>query len=175
VARNDDVLLPHSATPTDTSGAVGNDTLFAVGGLQPCQYLRMPVERLGRTVGEYGTGASVRSLARIRTRGRHGHCLRPSSSIEIRGSVRRPRSGLREGATGRSARRHLCNGSVGHGTNSDERRSWNRQQRAEGPGRQVVAVEPSKVMIEQRPPRVAPAVRAVAEALPLATRSCDAR
>lgn len=40
--------------------------------------------------------------------------------------------------------------------------------------RQVVAVEPSRVMIEQRPPGAAPAVRAVAEALPLATQSCDA-
>ncbi len=38
----------------------------------------------------------------------------------------------------------------------------------------MVAVEPSKVMIEQRPPCAAPAVRAAAEALPLATQSCDA-
>ncbi|TSD99940.1 class I SAM-dependent methyltransferase [Skermania sp. ID1734] len=38
----------------------------------------------------------------------------------------------------------------------------------------VVAVEPSRVMIDQRPPGTAPAVRAVAENLPLATRSVDA-
>lgn len=40
--------------------------------------------------------------------------------------------------------------------------------------RQVVAVEPSRTMIDQRPLGAAPAVEAVAEALPLATRSCDA-
>lgn len=40
--------------------------------------------------------------------------------------------------------------------------------------RQVVAVEPSTVMIEQRPPSAAPVVRAAAEALPLSTQSCDA-
>ncbi|MFJ7212631.1 class I SAM-dependent methyltransferase [Amycolatopsis sp. NPDC098790] len=36
----------------------------------------------------------------------------------------------------------------------------------EPPGRRVVAVEPSAEMIRQRPPGVAPVVRAVAEALP---------
>ena len=40
--------------------------------------------------------------------------------------------------------------------------------------RRVVAVEPSRTMIEQRPSGAAPAVEAVAEALPLATGSCDA-
>lgn len=40
--------------------------------------------------------------------------------------------------------------------------------------RAVVAVEPSQVMIDQRPPGAAPVVRGVAESLPLATRSADA-
>lgn len=40
--------------------------------------------------------------------------------------------------------------------------------------RQVLAVEPSPVMIAQRPPGAAPAIRAVAEALPLEDRSVDA-
>jgi SAM-dependent methyltransferase len=37
----------------------------------------------------------------------------------------------------------------------------------------VVAVEPAATMVAQRPLRAAPAVRAVAEALPLRTGSCD--
>ncbi|MHB1584656.1 MAG: class I SAM-dependent methyltransferase [Acidimicrobiales bacterium] len=40
-------------------------------------------------------------------------------------------------------------------------------------GRRLVAVEPSAVMLGQRPPGSAPAVQAVAEALPLAGRSFD--
>jgi ubiquinone/menaquinone biosynthesis C-methylase UbiE len=40
--------------------------------------------------------------------------------------------------------------------------------------RHVVAIEPSRTMIEQRRPDAAPAVEAVAEALPLGTQSCDA-
>jgi len=40
--------------------------------------------------------------------------------------------------------------------------------------REVVAVEPSPVMIAQRPPRAAPALEGVAEALPLADKSVDA-
>jgi SAM-dependent methyltransferase len=40
--------------------------------------------------------------------------------------------------------------------------------------REVVAVEPSSVMIAQRPPRAAPAVEAVAEELPFADDSFDA-
>lgn len=40
--------------------------------------------------------------------------------------------------------------------------------------RLVVAVEPSSVMLAQRPPGAAPAVQAVAEALPLADRCADA-
>ncbi len=40
--------------------------------------------------------------------------------------------------------------------------------------RETIAVEPSAVMIAQRPPGAAPAVRGVAEALPLADRSVDA-
>lgn len=40
--------------------------------------------------------------------------------------------------------------------------------------REVIAVEPSPVMIEQRPPGAAPAIRAVAEALPLEDDSVDA-
>lgn len=40
--------------------------------------------------------------------------------------------------------------------------------------RKVVAVEPSMVMIRQRPPEAAPAVRATATALPLADGSVDA-
>ncbi|HEX8001543.1 MAG TPA: class I SAM-dependent methyltransferase [Mycobacteriales bacterium] len=44
----------------------------------------------------------------------------------------------------------------------------------EPPGRRVLAVEPSEAMLAQRPPGAAPAVRAVAEALPLADRSVDA-
>lgn len=41
-------------------------------------------------------------------------------------------------------------------------------------GREVVAVEPSAVMIAQRPPGSAPAIQAAAEALPLADDSVDA-
>jgi SAM-dependent methyltransferase len=41
-------------------------------------------------------------------------------------------------------------------------------------GRAVVAVEPSVVMIDQRPPGSAPAVRAVAEHLPFPERAFDA-
>jgi SAM-dependent methyltransferase len=41
-------------------------------------------------------------------------------------------------------------------------------------GRTVVAAEPSGVMLAQRPPEAAPAVRARAEALPFADRSFDA-
>ncbi|WP_433274690.1 class I SAM-dependent methyltransferase [Actinosynnema sp. CS-041913] len=41
-------------------------------------------------------------------------------------------------------------------------------------GRVVLAVEPSREMIDQRPPGAAPAVRAVAEALPLRDHSVDA-
>jgi SAM-dependent methyltransferase len=46
----------------------------------------------------------------------------------------------------------------------------------EPPGRTVLAVEPSDVMIRQRPapPRAAPCVRGSAEALPLETASVDA-
>lgn len=42
------------------------------------------------------------------------------------------------------------------------------------PRRQVVAVEPSDVMIAQRPSGTAPVVRALAEALPFSTRCFDA-
>jgi SAM-dependent methyltransferase len=41
-------------------------------------------------------------------------------------------------------------------------------------GREVTAVEPSRVMIEQRPPGAAPVVQASAEALPFADGSFDA-
>jgi SAM-dependent methyltransferase len=44
----------------------------------------------------------------------------------------------------------------------------------EPPGGRVVAVEPSREMIRQRPPGAAPAVRAVAEALPFADGAFDA-
>ncbi len=44
----------------------------------------------------------------------------------------------------------------------------------EPPGRTVVAVEPSEVMIRQRPPGAAPCLRGSAEALPLETASVDA-
>lgn len=40
--------------------------------------------------------------------------------------------------------------------------------------REVVAIEPSPVMIAQRPPGAAPAIRGVAEALPLLDKSVDA-
>lgn len=40
--------------------------------------------------------------------------------------------------------------------------------------REVIAVEPSPVMIAQRPPAAAPALEGVAEALPLADKSVDA-
>jgi len=40
--------------------------------------------------------------------------------------------------------------------------------------REVIAVEPSPVMIAQRPPAAAPAIQGVAEALPLEDRSVDA-
>ncbi|GAA3997407.1 class I SAM-dependent methyltransferase [Streptomyces plumbiresistens] len=42
------------------------------------------------------------------------------------------------------------------------------------PPRTVLAVEPSHVMLAQRPPRSAPAVRAVAERLPLCDNAADA-
>ncbi|TDC67601.1 class I SAM-dependent methyltransferase [Streptomyces hainanensis] len=42
------------------------------------------------------------------------------------------------------------------------------------PPRTVLAVEPSQVMLAQRPPRSAPAVRAVAERLPLGDDAADA-
>jgi SAM-dependent methyltransferase len=41
-------------------------------------------------------------------------------------------------------------------------------------GREVIAVEPSSVMIAQRPARAAPAIQGVAEALPLEDKSVDA-
>jgi SAM-dependent methyltransferase len=41
-------------------------------------------------------------------------------------------------------------------------------------GRRVVAVEPSATMIAQRAPSAGPAVRGVADAIPLASRSVDA-
>jgi SAM-dependent methyltransferase len=44
----------------------------------------------------------------------------------------------------------------------------------EPPGRTVLAVEPSEVMIRQRPAGAAPCVRGSAEALPLETQSVDA-
>jgi len=44
----------------------------------------------------------------------------------------------------------------------------------EPPDRKVIAVEPSPVMIGQRPPGAAPAIRGVAEALPLSDKSVDA-
>jgi SAM-dependent methyltransferase len=44
----------------------------------------------------------------------------------------------------------------------------------EPPGRKLVAIEPSRVMIAQRPPSAAPAVIASAEDLPLADDSVDA-
>jgi SAM-dependent methyltransferase len=44
----------------------------------------------------------------------------------------------------------------------------------EPPDRDVVAVEPSRTMIDQRPTGAPPAIEAVAEALPLATQSRDA-
>lgn len=44
----------------------------------------------------------------------------------------------------------------------------------EPPDRSVVAVEPSAVMLAQRPPGAAPAVKARAEALPFADRAFDA-
>lgn len=52
---------------------------------------------------------------------------------------------------------------VGAGTGSYEPR-----------GRRVTAVEPSAVMIGQRPPDSAPAVQAAAERLPFADRGFDA-
>jgi SAM-dependent methyltransferase len=44
----------------------------------------------------------------------------------------------------------------------------------EPPDREVIAVEPSPVMIAQRPPGAAPAIQGVAEALPLEDESVDA-
>jgi SAM-dependent methyltransferase len=44
----------------------------------------------------------------------------------------------------------------------------------EPPGRTVLAVEPSEMMIRQRPPGAAPCLRGSAEALPLDTASVDA-
>ena len=45
----------------------------------------------------------------------------------------------------------------------------------EPPDREVTAVEPSAVMIAQRPPGAAPAVQASAEALPSRTRASTPR
>jgi SAM-dependent methyltransferase len=42
------------------------------------------------------------------------------------------------------------------------------------PARTVISVEPSRVMIAQRPPRCAPAVQAVAEQLPIRSDAVDA-
>ena len=44
----------------------------------------------------------------------------------------------------------------------------------EPPDRQVIAVEPSEVMIRQRPPGAAPCLQGSAEALPLGSKSVDA-
>src|SRR6476661_2355024 len=44
----------------------------------------------------------------------------------------------------------------------------------EPPGRTVIAIEPSEVMIRQRPARAAPCLQGSAEALPLETASVDA-
>lgn len=44
----------------------------------------------------------------------------------------------------------------------------------ESGGRRVIAVEPSEVMLAQRPPGAAPAIRAVAEQLPLVDQAADA-
>src|SRR5690242_1412179 len=44
----------------------------------------------------------------------------------------------------------------------------------EPPGRDVVAVEPSETMLRQRPEGAAPAIQAVAEALPFPNKSFDA-
>lgn len=44
----------------------------------------------------------------------------------------------------------------------------------EPPGRSVLAVEPSEVMIQQRPSKAAPCLRGSAEALPVATASVNA-
>jgi len=44
----------------------------------------------------------------------------------------------------------------------------------EPPDREVIAVEPSPVMIAQRPPDAAPAIQGVVEALPLEDKSVDA-
>lgn len=41
-------------------------------------------------------------------------------------------------------------------------------------GRTLIPVEPSKVMLDQRPPNAAPAIRAVAERLPLVADAADA-
>ncbi len=43
----------------------------------------------------------------------------------------------------------------------------------ESGGRTMIAVEPSRVMLEQRPPDAAPAIRAVAERLPLVDEAAD--
>ena len=52
---------------------------------------------------------------------------------------------------------------VGAGTGSYEPRD-----------RHVIAIEPSDVMAAQRPPELAPAIRAMAQGLPLRDRSVDA-
>jgi SAM-dependent methyltransferase len=60
---------------------------------------------------------------------------------------------------------------VGAGTGSYEPAGGNRDGRRAGHA--VVAVEPSSVMVSQRPPTAAPAVRASASALPLPTGWAD--
>jgi SAM-dependent methyltransferase len=55
----------------------------------------------------------------------------------------------------------VINVGAGHGSYESDQRT-------------VIPVEPSKVMLDQRPPKAAPAVRAVAERLPLVDDAADA-
>src|SRR4051794_15589728 len=82
-------------------------------------------------------------------------------------TIGRTYSGVRRPDDRIAARIHACLGAeaavanVGAGTGSYEN------------GQTVVAIEPSAVMIAQRPAGAAPAVRARAESIPLAARAVD--
>jgi hypothetical protein len=89
-----------------------------------------------------------------------GLCDTPTHSIERYLMSLEPRRS--DPRIGEMVNRAIGNGelvaNIGAGTGSYE------------PPQTVVAVEPSRVMIDQRPPRSAPAVQATAEAIPLGIR-----
>ena len=134
----------------------------------PCAFGVLTVESmeqaLARSGGDHrdagyhagaGRAADGRAAGRAARELRHDRPhLRAHAAAPTRGSPRR--SGRRSGDA-----RTVVN--VGAGTGSYE-----------PPDREVTAVEPSAVMIAQRPPEAAPVVQASAEALPFEDASFDA-